>query len=164
MLQLNIWCTWWWAYVPETCRAKNTLIIQLPCCISWHLKLFNAIDLFIRDLFRNTLIIHTLHMNQPADSPWSDTFDMVSMAQDTFDLWFDLSPQSSFRRGGGFRRFFYPFSCQRRSKCIRMQFSESRFQLRLLLLVLWASCTDSYYLYGILTLIISSKDKILNLI
>ena len=32
MLQLNIHCSWWWAYVPETCRAKNTLI-KLPCCI-----------------------------------------------------------------------------------------------------------------------------------
>ena len=26
MLQLNVWCSWWWAYVPETCRAKNILI------------------------------------------------------------------------------------------------------------------------------------------
>ena len=32
MLQLNVWCSWWWAYVPETCRAKNTSI-KLPCCI-----------------------------------------------------------------------------------------------------------------------------------
>ena len=32
MLQLNIWCSWWWAYVPETCRAKNTLV-KSPCCI-----------------------------------------------------------------------------------------------------------------------------------
>ena len=32
MLQLNIWCSWWWAYAPETCRAKNTSI-KLPCCI-----------------------------------------------------------------------------------------------------------------------------------
>jgi len=32
MLQLNIQCSWWWAYVPETCRAKNTLI-KFPCCI-----------------------------------------------------------------------------------------------------------------------------------
>ena len=32
MLQLNIQCSWWWAYVPETCRAKNTSI-KLPCCI-----------------------------------------------------------------------------------------------------------------------------------
>jgi len=31
MLQLNIQCSWWWAYVPETCRAKNTSI-KLPCC------------------------------------------------------------------------------------------------------------------------------------
>jgi hypothetical protein len=41
MLQLNIQCSWWWAYVPETCWSKNTLI-KLPCCkklafqiISW---------------------------------------------------------------------------------------------------------------------------------
>jgi len=32
MLQLNIRCSWWWAYVPETRRAKNTSI-KLPCCI-----------------------------------------------------------------------------------------------------------------------------------
>jgi len=32
MLQLNIICSWWWVYVPETCRATNTLI-NLPCCI-----------------------------------------------------------------------------------------------------------------------------------
>ena len=32
MLQLNVWCSWWWAYVPETRWAKNTLI-KLPCCI-----------------------------------------------------------------------------------------------------------------------------------
>ena len=32
MLQLNIWSSWWWASVPETCRAKNTSI-KLPCCI-----------------------------------------------------------------------------------------------------------------------------------
>jgi len=32
VLQLNIWCSWWWAYVPETCRAKNTLI-KSSCCI-----------------------------------------------------------------------------------------------------------------------------------
>jgi len=32
MLQLNISCSWWWVYVPETCQAKNTSI-KLPCCI-----------------------------------------------------------------------------------------------------------------------------------
>jgi len=32
MLQLNIWSSWWWAYVPETYRAKNTSI-KLPSCI-----------------------------------------------------------------------------------------------------------------------------------
>ena len=32
LLQLNIWYSWWWAYVSETCRAKNTSI-NLRCCI-----------------------------------------------------------------------------------------------------------------------------------
>ena len=32
MLQLNVWCSWWWAYVPETYRAKN-ILIKLRCCI-----------------------------------------------------------------------------------------------------------------------------------
>jgi len=31
-LQLNIQCSWWWAYAPETCRAKNTSI-KLPSYI-----------------------------------------------------------------------------------------------------------------------------------
>ena len=33
MLQLNIYCSWWWAYLPETFRAKNTSIFKLPGCI-----------------------------------------------------------------------------------------------------------------------------------
>jgi len=32
MLQLNIWCSWWWAYIPKTCRAKD-ISIKLSCCI-----------------------------------------------------------------------------------------------------------------------------------
>jgi len=32
MLQLNIQFSWWWAYVPKTCRVKNTSI-KLPSCI-----------------------------------------------------------------------------------------------------------------------------------
>ena len=31
-LQLNIQCSWWWAYVPETCRAKYASI-KLHSCI-----------------------------------------------------------------------------------------------------------------------------------
>jgi len=23
MLRLSIWCSWWWVYVPEACRARN---------------------------------------------------------------------------------------------------------------------------------------------
>jgi hypothetical protein len=41
MLQLNIWCSWWWAYVPETCRAKNTLI-KLPYCIKLAFQIINS--------------------------------------------------------------------------------------------------------------------------
>jgi hypothetical protein len=32
MLQLNIHCSWWRAYIPETCRDINTLI-KPPSCI-----------------------------------------------------------------------------------------------------------------------------------
>ena len=32
MVTCDSWCSWWWAYVHETCRAKNTSI-KLPCCI-----------------------------------------------------------------------------------------------------------------------------------
>jgi len=32
ILQLNILCSWWWAYVPETYRTKNTSI-KSPSCI-----------------------------------------------------------------------------------------------------------------------------------
>ena len=28
----NIQCSWWWAYVPETCLAKN-ILRKVPCCI-----------------------------------------------------------------------------------------------------------------------------------
>jgi len=31
MLQLNIQCSWWWAYVPDTCRAKK-ISIKTPYC------------------------------------------------------------------------------------------------------------------------------------
>jgi len=40
MLQPNIKCSWWWAYVPETCRAKNTLI-KLPCCIKMAVQIIS---------------------------------------------------------------------------------------------------------------------------
>ena len=46
MPQLNVWCSWWWAYVPETCRAKNTLI-KLPCCIKLAFQIIPLI--LIRD-------------------------------------------------------------------------------------------------------------------
>ena len=31
MLQLNILCSWWWAYIPETCIAKNTYLLTQWC-------------------------------------------------------------------------------------------------------------------------------------
>jgi len=40
MLQLNIYCSWWWAYVPETCGAKNTQI-KLPCCIKLSFRIIS---------------------------------------------------------------------------------------------------------------------------
>jgi len=43
MLQLNIQCSWWWAYVPETCRAKNTSINYIVA-LSWHFTLFHEED------------------------------------------------------------------------------------------------------------------------
>ena len=42
MLQLNIWCSWWWACVPEICRAKNTLI-KLPCCIKLAFQIISGV-------------------------------------------------------------------------------------------------------------------------
>jgi len=43
VLQLNIWCSWWWAYVPETCRAKETSINYIVPS-SWHFTLFHDED------------------------------------------------------------------------------------------------------------------------
>jgi len=40
-LQLNIKCSWWWAYVPETCRAKNTSI-KLTSCIKMGFHFISA--------------------------------------------------------------------------------------------------------------------------
>ena len=42
MLQLKVWCSWWWAYVPETCRAKNTLK-KLPCCIKLAFQIIQCV-------------------------------------------------------------------------------------------------------------------------
>jgi len=49
--QLNILGSWWWAYVPETCRAKNTSI-ELPICI----KLAFHIILWTKSVF--ALYVH----------------------------------------------------------------------------------------------------------
>ena len=46
MLQLNVWCSWWRAYVPETCQAKN-ISIKLPCCIKLAFQII-TISLFVR--------------------------------------------------------------------------------------------------------------------
>jgi len=42
MLQLNIYCSWWWAYAPETCRAKETSINYIVAS-SWHFTLFRVL-------------------------------------------------------------------------------------------------------------------------
>ena len=44
MLQLNIQCSWWWAYVPETFRAKNTLI-KSPCCIKLAFQIISRLQI-----------------------------------------------------------------------------------------------------------------------
>ena len=44
MLQLNIQCSWWWPFVPETCRAKNTLI-KLLCCLKLAFQVISRIEI-----------------------------------------------------------------------------------------------------------------------
>ena len=63
MLQLDVWCSWWWAYIPETCRAKNTLI-KLPCCIKLAFQIITClIVVFLCILITNTNpISHELQM------------------------------------------------------------------------------------------------------
>ena len=46
MMQLNLQCAWWWAYVPETCRAKNSLI-KLPCCIKLAFQVISRVILSV---------------------------------------------------------------------------------------------------------------------
>lgn len=45
-----------------------------------------AIDFFIQNLFRHTLIIHIVHMTPPTDPPWLDKSENVNMAQDGFNF------------------------------------------------------------------------------
>jgi len=58
MLELNVWCSWWWAYVPETCRAKNTFI-KLSFCVKFAFQIILLFEIFIilrrfqRDMFVN---------------------------------------------------------------------------------------------------------------
>jgi len=56
MLQLNIQCSWWWAYVPETCRAKNTLI-KLPSCIKLAFQVISR-DTVLRKLSALNLSVY----------------------------------------------------------------------------------------------------------
>jgi len=56
MLQLNIYCSWWWAYVPETCRAKNTSI-ELPSCIK---LAFQFISWGRRTVKKPSICLHSL--------------------------------------------------------------------------------------------------------
>ena len=40
-------CSWWWVYVPETCRVKNTLI-KLPCCIKLAVQIISVKNTLIK--------------------------------------------------------------------------------------------------------------------
>ena len=53
MLQLNIQCSWWWTYVPETCRAKNTLI-KLPF---YNMLAFQVVSFCTTSLAQRTKLI-----------------------------------------------------------------------------------------------------------
>ena len=53
MLQLNIWCSWWWPYVPETCRAKNTSI-KLPWCMQLECHIISRKTVFLKYAFCKT--------------------------------------------------------------------------------------------------------------
>ena len=41
------WCSWWWAYAPETCRAKEISIIYIVAS-SWHFTLFQHLNNHVR--------------------------------------------------------------------------------------------------------------------
>ena len=45
MLPLNIQCSWWWAYVPETFRAKNTSK-KSPSCIELAFRFISTEELW----------------------------------------------------------------------------------------------------------------------
>lgn len=53
---------------------------------SWLSLFLPAVDFFIQNLFRHTLIIHIVHMTPPADPPSFDKSGNVNMAQDGFDF------------------------------------------------------------------------------
>jgi len=57
MLQPNIWCSWWWVYVPKTCRAKNT-VIKLPCCIKLAFQIISC--LWLSKCHRHSTIKHVI--------------------------------------------------------------------------------------------------------
>jgi len=69
-----------WAF---TCKPR--LVNLLRSCypaFSWSSSFPPVIDSFIHDLFRHTMIIHTLYTTQPADPRRLDKSANVSMAQD----------------------------------------------------------------------------------
>jgi len=61
MLQLNIQCSWWWAYVPETCRAKNASI-KLPCCIKLAFHFISRVWKFARMFYNHLSMKESLHL------------------------------------------------------------------------------------------------------
>ena len=73
MLQLNISCLWWWTYVPETCRAKNTSI-KLPSCIklAFHFipPAYVCLTVMGLALLLSWLRNHRLPSTSPSFNPW----------------------------------------------------------------------------------------------
>jgi hypothetical protein len=82
-----------------------------------------AVDFFIQNLFRHTLIVHTVHLIPPADL-WFDKSENVNMAQEGFNFvtWSQVSILHPARR---VHWFFWPHFSQRLSRLVHLQFPGS---------------------------------------
>ena len=69
------WCSWWWAYAPETCRSKETLI-NYNVASSWVFTLFHDADARSTTP-KNTNICHVL----------CQFYKLRSYPQHNFKLW-----------------------------------------------------------------------------
>jgi hypothetical protein len=61
MLQLNIYCHWWWGYVPETCRAKN-MSIKLTSFIKLAFHFISWGRCTVKQPSKTTLSISYIHL------------------------------------------------------------------------------------------------------